>query len=92
MSFEWLDEGLCRQVDADVFFPEANGKTKAERIAIKVCRRCPVLAECTDYVLTCEAPVFGVWGAMHQHEIGALRYEAGLAVANTYRYPPRQVC
>jgi hypothetical protein len=55
----------CEQVP-HIFFPEdshgLNAQYFAERkLAIEICRRCPLQAMCADYAITAREP-FGVWG------------------------------
>jgi WhiB family redox-sensing transcriptional regulator len=56
---DWMVDGLCRQVDPDLFFPDAgaNGSLKARR----VCSSCPVMDECLSYALD-HPGILGVWG------------------------------
>jgi WhiB family transcriptional regulator, redox-sensing transcriptional regulator len=60
----WLFDGLCTQVDTDLFFPEKGGST---REAKAVCRRCPVLAECRDWAVATDQP-HGIWGGLTRAE------------------------
>lgn len=60
---EWMSQGLCRQVDADLFFPEKGGGTKDAKA---VCFRCPFRQECLDYALDREEP-YGVWGGVSEY-------------------------
>lgn len=58
----WAEDGLCRQVDPWIFFPEKAGLGTANQ-AKSVCRRCEVRVQCLEYALeTHEA--FGVWGGL----------------------------
>ncbi|PWJ23302.1 transcription factor WhiB [Branchiibius hedensis] len=58
----WQADALCTQTDPEIFFPEKGGSTKeAERI----CRRCPVAAECLDQALANDER-FGVWGGVSE--------------------------
>jgi len=53
-----------------MFFPDevrASRRRIQEQAAIRICRGCPVLAECADYAL--RAPeTYGIWGAMTSRE------------------------
>jgi len=64
----WLFDGLCTQVDTDLFFPEKGGST---REAKAVCGRCPVLAECRDWAVATRQR-YGVWGGLSERERRAL--------------------
>ena len=55
---EWMAEGLCAQVDPELWFPEKGGST---REAKQVCRSCDVRPECLAYALAHDER-FGVWG------------------------------
>lgn len=57
---DWTAWALCTQADPEAFFPEQGVSSRAAR---KVCRNCPVQAECLAYSLI--APErFGVWGGL----------------------------
>lgn len=58
------DDGLCRQVDSEAFFPEKGGST---RDAKKVCRECPVKDECLRYAIDHDER-FGIWGGKSERE------------------------
>jgi WhiB family redox-sensing transcriptional regulator len=54
----WTDDAICAQTDPEVFYPEKGvNPEKAKRI----CRSCPVVAECLEFALTTYQG-FGVWG------------------------------
>lgn len=65
----WALDALCAQVDGDLWYPE-KGESTAE--AKKICRRCPVRAECLDYAVTA-GEYFGVWGGRSERERRRLR-------------------
>jgi WhiB family redox-sensing transcriptional regulator len=60
----WQQDGLCRQTDAEVFFPE---KGQSTRSAKAVCARCPVQAECLEWALEHDER-FGIWGGLSERE------------------------
>ena len=68
MNLAWMDQGLCREVGGDIFFPEAGTDN---RQAIAVCRRCPVSSECLDYAL--RSRVSGIWGGTSDRDRRRLR-------------------
>jgi WhiB family transcriptional regulator, redox-sensing transcriptional regulator len=68
----WQDYALCAQTDPEAFFPEKGGST---RDAKKVCRACPVRAECLEYALEHDER-FGIWGGMSERERRRLKREA----------------
>lgn len=67
---EWMEHGLCRQVDPDLFFPEA-GSNMTKR-AKRVCASCPVMDECLDYALE-HRGVLGIWGGTTESERGKMQ-------------------
>lgn len=58
MDRGWRSDAACRDVDPNIFFDEATTS-----VALDVCRRCCVQAECLDYALTLQIPD-GVWGGI----------------------------
>lgn len=60
----WRDAALCAQVDPDRWFPDKGGATNA---AIRVCKRCPVQAECLQYALDNDER-YGVWGGVGERD------------------------
>jgi WhiB family redox-sensing transcriptional regulator len=60
----WQEEALCAQTDPALFFPEKGGST---REAKKVCRECPVVAQCLEWALEA-GEEHGVWGGMSERE------------------------
>lgn len=70
---EWIQQAVCRQVDPDLFVGEghANDLRHREKRAIKICKTCPVIAECRAYAmgLARQSPIFGVWGGMKAADI-----------------------
>lgn len=68
-SGAWMRYGLCRQVDADLFFPEGRGAAvhiQTEQ-AKKVCNRCPVRQHCLNWALE-TGQHSGVWGGTSPDE------------------------
>ena len=57
-------KGLCRDLDPDLWFPDADERTTEyadqAHVAIAVCNACPVKTECLDYGV--EHEVYGIWG------------------------------
>lgn len=68
----WQDEALCAQTDPEIFFPEKDGST---REAKRVCRSCPVRAECLEYALEHDER-FGLWGGLSERERRRLSRQA----------------
>ena len=61
---EWMTDGVCAQVDPELWFPEKGGST---REAKQLCARCPVHPECLAYALTNDER-FGVWGGASERD------------------------
>lgn len=64
---DWQSRGLCREVDPELWFPEKGGST---REAKKLCRSCPVSAECLAYGLA-NNEQFGIWGGYTARQLRA---------------------
>ena len=71
---EWMDEGLCSQVDMDLWFP---GDGQPSDLPKMICNGregrpgCPVRAQCLEYALSHDER-FGVWGGLSERERGRL--------------------
>ena len=77
----WMDSGLCRETDPELFFSEGLSRPGWERQVIQVyCRKCPVIAQCGDYAVSHPDPQYGVWGGMTERQIGSLRAQGGRTV------------
>lgn len=55
---------VCAQVDPELFFP---GKGESTAPAKRVCRGCPVKAECLEWALA-NTMSHGVWGGQSDQE------------------------
>lgn len=60
----WEQQGLCTQVDPDLFFPDVGHPSKHAK---KVCVQCPVITECLDHALK-NTQLTGVWGGTTHRE------------------------
>jgi WhiB family redox-sensing transcriptional regulator len=60
----WQDQGVCAEADPDAWFPEKGG---SNREAKRICRICPVRAECLEYALEHDQR-FGIWGGTSERE------------------------
>jgi WhiB family redox-sensing transcriptional regulator len=65
----WMSDALCAEVGGDQWFPEAGEPTEPAK---RVCRQCPVKAECLDYAVENKIR-FGVWGGTSERERQGLR-------------------
>lgn len=61
---EWMQEAVCTQVDADLWFPDKGGSS---RPAKNICRACPVQAECLEHALEAHE-LFGIWGGVSERD------------------------
>lgn len=61
----WQADALCQQVPAE-FFPN-KGDREAAETAKRVCKLCPVIAECLEYALSHDEWA-GVWGGMSERQ------------------------
>jgi WhiB family redox-sensing transcriptional regulator len=60
----WRAAALCAQVGTDLFFPEQGGSLKQPK---KVCKRCPVRAECLADALE-QGDQWGMRGGLSEIE------------------------
>ena len=58
---EWQSRGECNGFDPNIFFVNANEKSKM-RQAQSICNRCPVKKECRDYGVSTGQE--GIWGGL----------------------------
>lgn len=65
----WVSEGLCAQVDPELFFPERGQRSTDAR---RVCTSCGVRAQCLAEALA-NPSLEGVWGGTTQAQRAALR-------------------
>lgn len=66
----WVHEGLCSQVDPDLWYPErGSGGSKAAK---EICRKCPVRLLCLEHAMRTEE-IWGVWGGLTEKERRRLR-------------------
>jgi len=66
-SGDWWAHAACRGADLAVFFSpddeRGHARDRREAQARRICRPCPVLAQCRDHALAVGEP-YGVWGGM----------------------------
>ena len=68
----WYEKAACLDKDADCFFPEKGGSTRAAK---RICQTCSVQAECLDYALENDER-FGIWGGLSERERRRLKRRA----------------
>lgn len=73
----WMDDGLCKQVDPELFFVEKGGSTKDAK---SICLGCDVRAQCLAYALE-RNEVFGIWGGLTYPQRRDLKKLAAAATA-----------
>jgi WhiB family redox-sensing transcriptional regulator len=60
----WQKDGLCSQIDPEIFFKKRGVSTL---MAKEICRMCDVTADCLDYALG-NNEKFGIWGGLTRKE------------------------
>jgi WhiB family transcriptional regulator, redox-sensing transcriptional regulator len=68
----WYEQAACLDKDADCFFPEKGGSTRAAK---RICQTCSVQTECLDYALANDER-FGIWGGLSERERRRLKRRA----------------
>ena len=89
MNTEWMNQGKCREVSWDIFFPRHG---KGVILAQEICAACPVSQECLEYALENHID-HGVWGGCSERERGRIlrRRRSGRTLsASADRHLPRQ--
>ena len=67
----WRESALCAQTDPEVFFPPVGSSGEMAR---RICRQCPVTAECLEVALSRPAHSDeGIWGGTTPKERRAIR-------------------
>ena len=73
----WRESALCAQTDPEVFFPPVGSSGEMAR---RICRQCPVTAECLEVALSRPAHSDeGIWGGTTPKERRAIRAGRGAA-------------
>ena len=68
----WYERAACLDKDADCFFPEKGGSTRAAK---RICQTCTVVTECLEYALANDER-FGIWGGLSERERRRLKRRA----------------
>jgi WhiB family redox-sensing transcriptional regulator len=94
-DINWMESALCRQTDAELWFPDREnpnpaGLIRSIRAAQNVCRSCPVQTECLDYALS-NNEKFGVWAGINMNTAKAhtreeLRRQRGIKVREVFSH------
>lgn len=65
MAMDWRHKALCRDANPELFFAVGDEKSAPAQKQIakakRICRRCPVSAQCLDWALE-TGQDDGVWG------------------------------
>ncbi|WP_298800429.1 WhiB family transcriptional regulator [uncultured Pseudonocardia sp.] len=71
---DWRHRAICRDEDAELFFPVGTTGAAALQLAEAktVCRRCPATSACLAFALE-TGQDHGVWGGLSEEERRALR-------------------
>ena len=65
----WKEQGICGEIDPDLFFSENADDVKAAK---QICGTCPVAEQCREHGLD-TGPEFGIWGGLTPAERRAAR-------------------
>lgn len=76
-AHDWPSHGACRDHDPNLWFPRQGGSV---RPAKKICRTCPVWAECLAEAMN-RREQNGVWGGASESERRQFRVLAALATS-----------
>ena len=65
----WMAQGLCLEVDPELFYPTPGDPWGATKHAKGVCAQCPVALQCLTYAMAFEGSLdrkvrFGIWGGL----------------------------
>ena len=82
MNTDWMLEGICRETDPELFFPEGSGVHHG-LTARKLCRSCPVQSTCFDFAM--DNMEIGIWGGTNERERAFLRKEINELSINEIR-------
>ena len=79
-AWDWQLRGSCLGQPLEMFFPDDDARSsrrRREEAAKRMCRQCPVLAECRDHALRTPEH-YGIWGAMTAGERARVSVAPGL--------------
>lgn len=63
----WQNDGLCRQIPAESFFPDTTKAADVTAEAKRICSMCDVTALCLVYALETNQE-YGVWGGLSEKQ------------------------
>lgn len=63
--YDWMDDAACASHNPDTWFPSVTGKGGLAQVetATKVCRDCPVSAQCAAMA---SGSAYGVWAGRYK--------------------------
>ena len=80
-SLDWQDHAACRGAPVDWFFPDQVNTATDYAPARRLCRACPVIRQCLDYILDTEMPGrqyrHGMWAGLSPQQ----RYDLSRALS-----------
>jgi WhiB family transcriptional regulator, redox-sensing transcriptional regulator len=62
----------CQETDPDLFYAGTDEIASGWQQAVKLCKTCPVIAECRAYSLEADE-LFGVWGGLTANQRRSIR-------------------
>ena len=63
---DWKEQAACKGMDRSIFFP-ALGYNQHSKVAIKICKTCPVKQRCTEFAINNKI-AFGIWGGLNPNQ------------------------
>ena len=70
----WVEQAACASVGAEIFYVGTGESTLPAK---RICRSCPVRAECLEYALD-NFEEHGVWASYTRDALQRIRMDAGL--------------
>jgi len=77
-DLSWAEDANCRGTDPEAFFPISDRPDLA-KVALRICRDCPVKAPCLRWALNNETG--GIWGGHTEIQRKHLRRTQGMDAA-----------
>ena len=75
MADDWQEEGLCRGLDPEMFYPSRGVRTNTVRA---ICDECPVRHPCAEWGIAHEG--YGLWGGLSERQRMIIRRERGISI------------
>jgi len=75
------EEGVCRGIDTEVFFPDKElFRPEEEAAFVRMCAECPVMEMCQEWALAHER--YGVWGGLTPYRRIIIRKQRNWEIAD----------